>query len=170
MDLIPLPSPSVKIQVMEGKVCLRCEGKTLLDGHCQQTFEYKKFIDINQQCFALFPQVNFPTNNLNFHLSWSWWYQIQAIFLNLFYFKWKINLPKRFKKSVSPWTSTNNYSFWGQSSARIQKYFCPIAKRHNFFYQTVIDDCSSRILKQGPNSFEGLTSGWLTLQSRTFQP
>ena len=84
--------------------------------------------------------------------------------------KWKINLPKRFKKSVSPWTSTNNYSLRSQSSARIQKYFCPIAKRHNFFYQTVINDCSSRILKQGPNSFEGLISGWLTLQSRTFQP
>ena len=86
-------------------------------------------------------------------------------------YKWKINfLPKRFKKSVSPWTSTNNYSLRRQSSARIQKYFCPISKRHNFFYQTVINDCSSRILKQGPNSFEGLINGWLTLQSRTFQP
>ena len=30
MDLIPSPSPSVKIQIMSGKVCLRCEGKTLL--------------------------------------------------------------------------------------------------------------------------------------------
>ena len=28
LDLIP--SPSVKIQIMSGKVCLRCEGKTLL--------------------------------------------------------------------------------------------------------------------------------------------
>ena len=28
--LIPLPSPSVKIQIMGGKVCLRCKGKTLL--------------------------------------------------------------------------------------------------------------------------------------------
>jgi hypothetical protein len=33
----------VKIQIIGGKVCLRCKGKTLL------------------------PQVNFPTNNLNFH-------------------------------------------------------------------------------------------------------
>ena len=32
------------------------------------------------------PQVNFPTNNLNFHWRWRWWDQIQAIFLNLFYF------------------------------------------------------------------------------------
>ena len=30
MNLIPSPSPSVKIQVMGGKVCLRCKGKTLL--------------------------------------------------------------------------------------------------------------------------------------------
>ena len=30
MDLIPSPSPSVKIQIMGGKVCLMCKGKTLL--------------------------------------------------------------------------------------------------------------------------------------------
>ena len=30
LDLIPSPSPSVKIQIMIGKVCLRCKGKTLL--------------------------------------------------------------------------------------------------------------------------------------------
>ena len=32
LDSIPSPSPSVKIQVMGGKVCLRCKGKTLLNG------------------------------------------------------------------------------------------------------------------------------------------
>ena len=30
LDLIPSPSPSVNIQIMCGKVCLRCKGKTLL--------------------------------------------------------------------------------------------------------------------------------------------
>ena len=30
LDLIPSPLPSVKIQTMVGKVCLRCKGKTLL--------------------------------------------------------------------------------------------------------------------------------------------
>ena len=30
LDLIPSPSPSVKIQIMGGKVCLMCKGKTLL--------------------------------------------------------------------------------------------------------------------------------------------
>ena len=29
-DSIPSPSLSVKIQIMGGKVCLRCKGKTLL--------------------------------------------------------------------------------------------------------------------------------------------
>ena len=47
LDLIKSPSPSVKIQIMDGKVCLRCEGKTLLG-------------IVNQQCFAFLPQVNFP--------------------------------------------------------------------------------------------------------------
>ena len=30
LDSIPSPSPSVKIQIMSGKVCLRCKSKTLL--------------------------------------------------------------------------------------------------------------------------------------------
>ena len=30
LDLIPSPSTSVKIQIMGGKVCLRCKGKILL--------------------------------------------------------------------------------------------------------------------------------------------
>ena len=30
LDSIPSPSPSVKIQIMDGKVCLSCKGKTLL--------------------------------------------------------------------------------------------------------------------------------------------
>ena len=30
LDSIPSPSPSVKIQIVGGKVCLMCKGKTLL--------------------------------------------------------------------------------------------------------------------------------------------
>ena len=37
-------------------------------GHCQETFKYKKFVDITEQCFDLLHQVNFPDNNLNFQL------------------------------------------------------------------------------------------------------
>ena len=51
-------------------------------------FWFLKFVDITLQYVALLPQVNFPANNLNFHWRWRWLDQIQAIFLNLFYFKW----------------------------------------------------------------------------------
>ena len=47
-------------------------------GNCQQV--NKKFVDITQQCFALFPEINFPANNLNFHWKWRWLDQIQATF------------------------------------------------------------------------------------------
>ena len=55
LDSIPSHSPSLKIQIMGGKVCLRCKG---IAGCCQQTFENKKFVDITQQCFVLLPQVS----------------------------------------------------------------------------------------------------------------
>ena len=42
------PSPSVKIQIMGGKVCLRCKDKT---------FENKKFVDIAQQFFIVLTPV-----------------------------------------------------------------------------------------------------------------
>ena len=35
-------------------------------GCCQQTFEYKRFVDNVQQCFAFAPQAHFPAHNLNF--------------------------------------------------------------------------------------------------------
>ena len=65
LDLIPSTSNSVKIQIMGGKVCLRCKGKTLL-GVVNKLLK-TKFVDMTQQCFALLAQVNFPVNNLNFH-------------------------------------------------------------------------------------------------------
>ena len=66
LDLIPPPSPSMKIQIMSGKVCLRCKSKALV-GVVNKPLKTKKFVDITQQCFALRHQVNFPANNLNFH-------------------------------------------------------------------------------------------------------
>ena len=59
LDLSPSPSSSMKIQIMGGKVCLRCKGKTLLD-IANKHLKTKKFFDISQQCFALLPQGNFP--------------------------------------------------------------------------------------------------------------
>ena len=62
LDLIPSPSHSVKIQIMVGKVCLRCKGKTMVG-------IVNKLLKTNTtlQCFASLPEVNFPANNLNFH-------------------------------------------------------------------------------------------------------
>ena len=54
LDSIPSPSPSSKIQILSGKVCLRCKGKTLL-GIVNKLLK----TNITQQCFALLPQVNF---------------------------------------------------------------------------------------------------------------
>ena len=50
LDLIL--SPSVKIQIMGRKVCLRCKGKTLLD-IVNKHLTFKKFVDITHQYFAL---------------------------------------------------------------------------------------------------------------------
>ena len=85
LDSIPSPSPSVKFQIMGGKVCLGCKGKTLLDV-VNKLLKTKSLLTFTQQCFALLPQLNFTANNLNFHWRWRWWDRIQAIFLNLFYF------------------------------------------------------------------------------------
>jgi hypothetical protein len=60
-----IPSPSVKIQNMGGKVCLKCKGITLLS--VVNNVWKKRFVDITQQCFALLPQPNFSAYNLNFH-------------------------------------------------------------------------------------------------------
>ena len=68
---IPSPLPSVKVQI-----------KQSIAEYCQQTFVNNKFVDITWQCFASLPEVNFSTNNLNFH--WRWWDWIQDIFLKFF--------------------------------------------------------------------------------------
>ena len=59
---------------MAGKFTWSNEGK-----HCWVLLTNFLFSTI---CW---PQVNFPIHNLNFH--WRWWDRIQAILLNLFYFK-----------------------------------------------------------------------------------
>ena len=57
--------PSHTVKIVGGNHCLRCKGKKLLG--IVNKLENKKFVDITQQCFALLPQVNFPSNDLNFH-------------------------------------------------------------------------------------------------------
>jgi hypothetical protein len=65
LDSIPSPSLSVKIQIVGGKVCLRCKGKTLL-GIVNKLFSFKSLL--TTPSFAFTPQVNFPAHNLTFHL------------------------------------------------------------------------------------------------------
>ena len=63
LDLIPSPSPSVKIQI----ICLRCEGKTLL-GVVNKLLKTKMLLTSPSNVLPYYlPQVNFPPNNLNFH-------------------------------------------------------------------------------------------------------
>ena len=65
LDLIL--SPSVKIQIMGGKVCLRCKGKMML-GIMNKLLKTKHLLTSpSALCCALLPQVNFPANYLNFH-------------------------------------------------------------------------------------------------------
>ena len=58
LDLIPSPTPSVKIQIMGGKFCLRCKGKTLL-GVVNKLLKTKSCWH-HPAMFVLFPQVIFP--------------------------------------------------------------------------------------------------------------
>ena len=60
LDSIPSPSPLVKIQIMGGKICLRCKGKTLL-GVINKLLKIK-FVD----SFAFICQANIPAHNLIF--------------------------------------------------------------------------------------------------------
>ena len=76
LDLISSPSPSVKIQIMGSKVCLRHKGQ-------KQNIVYKLLN--TKQHPVMFCLYTFLVYNLNFH--WRWRDRIQAIYLNLFYFK-----------------------------------------------------------------------------------
>ena len=54
--MIPSPSTSVKIQIMGGKFCLRCKGKTLL-GVVNKLFVFKNLLTTP---IMFTPQANFP--------------------------------------------------------------------------------------------------------------
>jgi len=57
LNSIPSPSTSLKIQIMGGKIFLRCKDKTLL-GAVNKLLEIKTLL--TQQCFALLLQANLP--------------------------------------------------------------------------------------------------------------
>ena len=71
LDSISSPSPSMKIQIMCGKVCLRCKGKSLLDV-VNKFFVFKSLLTTPSNVLPLhlkpgLPQANFPAHILNFH-------------------------------------------------------------------------------------------------------
>ena len=74
--------------------------------------------------FTLLPQVNVPTNNLNFHWRWRW---IQAIFLNLFYFICANETCEfHFNPSFTSWKSSNFMIFHQSELIRCTKFNCDI--------------------------------------------
>ena len=106
-----------------------------------KVFCFQKFVDNSQQCVAFTPQANFPANN--FHWRWRWWDQIQAIFLNLFYFSFcYYGLPLRSRRPRLAFlplggflygfsTSTRNWDHSGSAERsrpykrwEIKKIFC----------------------------------------------
>ena len=74
-------SPSVKIQIIGGKVCLRCKGKILLgvvNKLLKTTPSNVLLLYIKQTCL---------NHKLNFHFRWRWCDGNLSIFLNHFYCK-----------------------------------------------------------------------------------
>ena len=59
LDSIQSPSPSVKIQIMGEKVCLRCKGKTLL-GVVYKLFVFKSLLTTPSNVLPLLLNQTFP--------------------------------------------------------------------------------------------------------------
>ena len=53
------PSPSLKIQIMGGKVCLRCKGKTLL-GIVNKLLKIKSLLTMSSNVLPLNLKQTFP--------------------------------------------------------------------------------------------------------------
>ena len=58
--MIPSPSPSVKIQIMSGEVCLRCKGKTLL-GVVNKLFVQQRLLTMPSNALTLHLKQTFPS-------------------------------------------------------------------------------------------------------------
>ena len=69
----------MKIQIIGGKNCLRCKGKTFL-GIVNKLFVFKSLLTTTNNGLPLHLKQTFPT------IRWKWLDWIQAIILNLFYF------------------------------------------------------------------------------------
>jgi hypothetical protein len=65
LNSISSPSPSLKIQIMGGKVRFGCKGKTLL-GVVNKLLKTKSLLTTPGNVLPLHPKAIFPTHNLNF--------------------------------------------------------------------------------------------------------
>ena len=70
--LIPSPSNSVKIQIVCGKICLRCKGKT--PSVVIKLLKTKSLLTSPSNVLPYYLKQTFPPiHNLNFHWRWRWW-------------------------------------------------------------------------------------------------
>ena len=65
LDSIPSLSPSVKIQIFGGKVCLWCKGKTLL-GIVNKLLKTKSLLVKTKKCLSEYRQIFFCFNHMLF--------------------------------------------------------------------------------------------------------
>ena len=59
LNLVPSPSSSVKIQIMGGKVCLTCKGKTLL-GVFNKLLKTKSLLTSPSNVLTYYLKLTFP--------------------------------------------------------------------------------------------------------------
>ena len=83
--MIPSPSPSLKIQISGGNVCLRCKGKTLL-GVVNKLLKTKILLT-SPSNVCLITSCKLPRQQFEFSLKVKVMGSIQAISINLFYLK-----------------------------------------------------------------------------------
>ena len=58
LDSIPSPTPSVRIQIMSGKVFLRCKGKTLM-GIVNKLFVFKSLLTMSSNVLPYYLEQTF---------------------------------------------------------------------------------------------------------------
>ena len=81
LDLIPSPSPSVKIQIMGRKVCFRCKGKTLL-GVVNKLLKTKSLLTTTSNVLPLYlsrPQFEFSSKVMGSNAG----YLLKSFYFNL---------------------------------------------------------------------------------------
>ena len=110
LDSMPSPSRSVKIQIMGRKVCLSCKVKRLL-GIVNKLLNTKSLLTSPSNVLPYYLKKTFLPIIWIFTEGERWWDQIQANFLNLFYFSFsKVSLFRCFTVVIIVSTWLRNQS------------------------------------------------------------